>query len=80
MSVNQKQPVQLVFSTIDQEVIPHGQVDSLWQPQFDFDGKRKFLSPLAAPQPTSRKGITALPMLDSGERRTIVLMGKIVAF
>jgi hypothetical protein len=56
MSVNRKQPVQLVFSTIDQEVIPHGQVDSLWQPQFYFDGKLKFLGPLAAPQPTQEKG------------------------
>jgi hypothetical protein len=48
MSVKQGEPVQLVFSATDPEVVPTASVDALWEPRFTVDGAPRFLGPADA--------------------------------
>jgi hypothetical protein len=52
----EKRPVQLVFTAKHREVVPVGQVDRLWEPQFPFAGERKFLGPPAVSPPSANDG------------------------
>lgn len=36
------QPIQLVFTASDPEVMPEDRIDQLWEPAFDFLGERRF--------------------------------------
>lgn len=45
LSIKQKEPVQLVFSATDPEVVPETCVDALWKPPFTFDDGSRFLGP-----------------------------------
>lgn len=51
MSSKLEEPVQLVFSATDPEVVPKDSIDKVWEPPFDFDGEPRFLG---APPPSEK--------------------------
>lgn len=48
MSTKLDEPVQIVFSASDPEVVPEAAVDAIWKPPFAFDGEPRFLGTRAS--------------------------------
>ena len=43
LSKDREQPIQLIFSATDPEVVPEPSIDMLWKPTFETDGETHFL-------------------------------------